>query len=155
MEKDPIKGTENDFIADKVEDWEDRVFLHATHFVVWQPPGQRENFPDHESAFTLASKNPRALVYAVARTGRSCALVRSRWDHYRELHRKWAAKKNMRTYRMPLAEKNHFDAAKFVKRLKAAGFIVEWSKGNPISIRKPWDHIDGNNGEIIWRQWDA
>jgi len=83
---DKITGTENDFKADSVEEWEERVFRHAAYFTVWRRNEEQRIFPSFRQAVADAMTDRRALVYAVTGTGRSVCLIRKRWDHYLTLH---------------------------------------------------------------------
>lgn len=144
---------ENEFKDLTLEQWEDRVFLNAITFSVWQPEGvPRSTFATPKAAFDFALDKPRALVYAITKSGRSCALVRKRWAHYLTL--RWKQDKSIRTYRMTVADRANFNPDEFTKKLKAAGFKLD-SETCPVKITKPWDNVDGENGDIIWRQWDA
>jgi hypothetical protein len=76
-----------------LEDWDDRVFLHATSFRVWRftPEGKDSaDFPDFVPAIRAAidemHKGCAVLVYAVAESGRHQALVPTRWEHYAKLY---------------------------------------------------------------------
>jgi hypothetical protein len=76
-----------------LEDWDDRVFLHAESFRVWRftPKGRDSaEFPDFVQAIRAAlgamKEGMAVLVYAVAETGRHQALVPTRWEHYATLY---------------------------------------------------------------------
>jgi hypothetical protein len=76
-----------------LEEWDDRVVLHATSFRVWRftPKGRDSaDFPDFVPAMRAAlgamREGKAVLVYAVAETGRHQALVPTRWEHYATLY---------------------------------------------------------------------
>lgn len=73
-----------------ITEWEEAVFGNADHIVVYRHVGRtRRTFPDWPSAKADAETDARALVYAVAASGRSVLLEHKNWPKYDEL---WAKK---------------------------------------------------------------
>jgi hypothetical protein len=96
MKDDPITGSEHDFHAKNVEEWEARIFQAACkegYFTVWERdstvPGKgiRKEFRHFPDAAMYAHGNPRCLVYAVTKTGRSFCVVREQWLKYLQVFR--------------------------------------------------------------------
>ena len=82
---DGITGTDADFSYAREEDWEDAIFRNADHFTVFRTRTDKQYFNDFAEACINAYHHPRALVYAVARSGRAFCVVRKRWAHYLEI----------------------------------------------------------------------
>jgi hypothetical protein len=92
---DGITGSENDFNAKNLEEWERRVFRAASlqdggHFTVWRKRHEVQTFLNFPEAALQAGGDPTALVYAVTSTGRSFCVVRKQWqsylDYFKQLH---------------------------------------------------------------------
>ena len=84
-----IDGTEHDFSGD-LENWEDRVFEHASHFTVVQGRSPftrvRTEYKTFPEARVIAEMSGiTAMVYAVTESGRHVMLIRRRWPHYEQL----------------------------------------------------------------------
>lgn len=92
----PVKPPDEDFTG-LLEDWDDRVFMHADHFRLHRFHGNGEHdraeTPDFAHAMVMAvdalKEHKRVIVYAITATGRYQALVPKRWGHYATL---WLAK---------------------------------------------------------------
>ena len=89
---DSLAGSPNDFSGTK-EDWERRIFLNASHYVVIVYPGVdhgsrfnedrlRIEYKDFNRALRRARHFSRSLIYGVTANGRSDLLARSRWEEY-------------------------------------------------------------------------
>lgn len=88
---DRITGSENDFNAANLEEWERRVFRAAVlekggQFTVWRRHHDTMRFDNFPEAAMEAGSDPRALVYAVGPSGRSFVVVRSQWRAYLALY---------------------------------------------------------------------
>lgn len=98
----PSSGDEHDFTG-KLEDWENRVFLHASKFtvVIGRSPFGRmrveyETFPEalKDAGKTAAFVKEQhwigcePMIYAVTESGRHVMLAPIRWNHYLELWNK-------------------------------------------------------------------
>jgi hypothetical protein len=79
---DAIAGTDADFSV-KEEVWEEAVFRNFEYFTVWRPGGApKEFYRDFAEACLAAYRDRRALVYAIAKSGRQFCVVRTRWAHF-------------------------------------------------------------------------
>jgi hypothetical protein len=61
--------------------------------------------------------------------------------------------KNLRTYTLTKEEQDKFDPIAFTEELQSVGFKLD-SYTCPVKITKPWDMVAGQNGAVIYRQWD-
>jgi hypothetical protein len=61
--------------------------------------------------------------------------------------------KNLRTYTLTAEEQQRFDPIAFTEELLSVGFKLD-SVTCPVKITKPWDMVPGDNGAVIYRQWD-
>jgi hypothetical protein len=93
---DPIPP-EHHFVGRTLEDWEMSVFRSAEYFTVFRKVprkvryrhmlagddnSHRQEFKTFPGAAVAAFHDEQALVYAIAKTGRSTLLPRHRWAEY-------------------------------------------------------------------------
>lgn len=87
-----VKSPDEDFTG-MLEEWDDRVFIHADHFRLHRFHGNGEHdraeTKDFAQAMVMAvdalKEGKRVLVYAITTTGRYQALQPQRWGHFAKL----------------------------------------------------------------------
>ena len=78
-----------EFIDKTQDQWEELLFRNAAYFTVYRKlsrgKSERKEFANFPEAAVDAFHDHRALVYAVAESGRFVCVVRSRWQHYLDI----------------------------------------------------------------------
>jgi hypothetical protein len=72
--------TPNESLTGTLEEWEQAVFQHASHFAVIRYPSRtRTEHRTFAEAILVAKDDERALIYAVTSEGRFACVPRSKW----------------------------------------------------------------------------